>query len=187
MVTHDVVHRLKSGKMLKEMRGHTSYVNDATYTSDGSKVVSCSSDGTVRVWDVKSSECSATFRTPQPVTSSEIAIICISSFPKSSEQLVVCGRCNTVYLMTTQGHIVKSFSSGKRAGGSFVACQVSPKGDWIYCLGEDGNIYCFSTATNQLESLIKAHDVGPIGICHHPHRNILATFSSEGILRIWKP
>lgn len=32
------VHGIKSGKMLKELRGHTSYVNDATYSPDGSQV-----------------------------------------------------------------------------------------------------------------------------------------------------
>lgn len=56
------VHGLKSGKMLKEMRGHTSYVNDAVWSADGSSVVSAGSDATVRVWDAKSCECVATFR-----------------------------------------------------------------------------------------------------------------------------
>lgn len=50
------VHGLKSGKMLKEFLGHTSYVNDALYSADGSQVVSAASDGTVRVWEAKSCE-----------------------------------------------------------------------------------------------------------------------------------
>lgn len=35
--------------MLKEFRGHTSYVNDATFTHDGSRVITASSDCTVKV------------------------------------------------------------------------------------------------------------------------------------------
>lgn len=32
------VHGLKSGKMLKEFRGHTSYVNDAIFSAEGGQV-----------------------------------------------------------------------------------------------------------------------------------------------------
>ena len=50
------IHGLKSGKLLKEMRGHATYVNDARYASEGERVLSASSDGTVRVWDAKTCE-----------------------------------------------------------------------------------------------------------------------------------
>ena len=50
------VHGLKSGKMLKEFVGHTSYVNDVVYSPDGSQIISAASDSTVRVWDAKSCE-----------------------------------------------------------------------------------------------------------------------------------
>lgn len=56
------VHGLKSGKMLKELRGHTSYVNHVTYSADGSSVVSASSDATVRIWDAKTCEQLHAFR-----------------------------------------------------------------------------------------------------------------------------
>mmetsp|Transcript_40453 Transcript_40453/g.100039 ORF Transcript_40453/g.100039 Transcript_40453/m.100039 type:complete len:519 (+) Transcript_40453:154-1710(+) len=182
------IHGLKSGKMLKEMRGHTSYVNDARYTADGDRVLSASSDGSVRVWDAKSGECSATFKPPQlNASGTETAVSCVVPLTKNPEHCVVCTKSNTLYIMTLQGQVVRSFSGGKRAGGDFVSCWVSPKGDWIYALGEDGNVYCFSTSTGQLESLLKAHDSSPVGICHHPHRNLLATISSEGLLRMWKP
>ena len=44
------------------MRGHSSYVNYAAFTIDQQHVISASSDGTVKYWDVSTSGCLATLK-----------------------------------------------------------------------------------------------------------------------------
>jgi small GTP-binding protein len=44
----------------KVLRGHENYVNDVTVTPDGKRVVSCSNDKTLKVWDLESLRCLAT-------------------------------------------------------------------------------------------------------------------------------
>ncbi|EFJ30597.1 hypothetical protein SELMODRAFT_409107 [Selaginella moellendorffii] len=181
------IHGLKSGKQLKEFRGHTSYVNDAIFATEVNRIITASSDGTVKVWDMRTTDCLQTLKPPPPLRGGDAAINSVHLLPKSPEHIVVCSRSSSIYVMTLQGQVVKSFSSGKREGGDFVAACVSPKGDWIYCVGEDMNVYCFSNQAGKLEHLLKAHDKDIIGISHHPHRNLLVTYSLDSTMKLWRP
>ena len=48
------------GECEQTLVGHTDYVNSASFSPDGEKVVSASDDKTVRIWSVEVDECQHT-------------------------------------------------------------------------------------------------------------------------------
>ncbi|TKR63459.1 hypothetical protein L596_027289 [Steinernema carpocapsae] len=178
------IHGVKSGKCLKEMRGHSSFVKDARYTEDGTQVVSGSADGTVKVWSVKTSDCLNTFR-----ISGETSVVNVIPLPKVTfgDQVVVVNRSSTVYVINIQGQIVRTLTSGKRDKGDFVASLLSPRAEWLYCAGEDGVLYCFSMLSGNLESALPIHEKQVLGLAHHPHQNLIASYADEASLKLWRP
>jgi WD40 repeat-containing protein SMU1 len=192
-------HGLKSGKTLKEYRGHTSYVNSAVYSRDNHKVITGSSDGNVIVFDSRTTEVLNTIAPPPPphinTSMNNIAVNAAIMAPKlpatfgdqEDGLFFVCTRSNTLLLMNMSGQVLKSFSTGRRERGDFVAMTVSPKGEWLYACAEDNRLYCFSMESGNLEQTMKISDKEVIGLTHHPSRNVLAAFSSDGTLAFMKP
>lgn len=147
------------------------------------------------MWDVKTTDCLQTIKPGGQLK--EIAVQSIFIHPKNTEHVIVAMRSPNVHIMTLKGQIVKTFTTTKReaaASGANVdkpvdisCCCLSPRGNYIYCGTEDSNVYCFDTATGTMEGTIKVHDKTIIGLHHHPHRNLLASYSDDGTLKLWKP
>ncbi|GBP52514.1 WD40 repeat-containing protein SMU1 [Eumeta japonica] len=192
------IHGLKSGKLLRELRGHTSFVNEALWTPDGHGVLSASSDGSVKLWALRGggAECVLTIKPPaggggaEPnEAGTDPPVNSLLLLPNNPEHFVVCNRTSTVFVMNMQGQIVRSFSSGRREreGGALTCAALSARGRLVYCVADDHVLYSFSTASGKLERTLNVHDRAVIGLTHHPHQNLLATYAEDGLLKLWRP
>lgn len=63
---------------------------------------------------------------------------------QSGAEILVCTRSPEAFLMNTQGQVVKTLVSGKREGGEFLCSALTPRGKFVYCMGQDSVVYCFS-------------------------------------------
>ncbi|KAM8880303.1 WD40 repeat-containing protein SMU1-like isoform 2-T2 [Spinachia spinachia] len=162
------IHELRSGKTLKELKSHSSFVNDAFFTPDGFHIVGASSDGTVKIWNTTSCQCIHTFtsvsRTPDEPVNSVIPL------PQNPEHFVICNHSDTVVIMNMSGQAVKTFSSDRQQRAHFVCCTLSPRGEWIYCVGEDSVLHCFDYTTGKLQKTLTVSCPGPREVCHR-HRS----------------
>jgi WD40 repeat-containing protein SMU1 len=211
--THSIapcsIHGLRSGKILKEFRGHSGALSSLSYLHDGTNIVTASMDGSVKVWDGRTQVCLHTLTPPQAVAGVECPIVAVLVVPRSADHLLIVPRAGTAYIMTTKGSVLRTLSHGKElppevatAGGGkaaserasrvspydFIAATVSPQGRWAYLIDEDKTLYAFSVATGKCELAVEgvgSKDI--LGIAHHPTRNLLATYSADGALRLWKP
>ena len=206
------LHGLVSGKTLKTFVGHTSFVNDVSFVDEENHVLSCSSDGSVKIWDKKTTDCVHTFlpsKTNSNTNNTSSPSSSSSSYSSSSsnknlstnslkdamanvecvgetESLIVCTRSSTIFQTDFRGKIVKTFLLGTETD-SFTFATLSPLRKYLYAGTSEGKILCFDFDSSKLLSTIQAHKKEVIGICKHPHASIIASFSLDRTLKIWKP
>ncbi|KAI9333282.1 WD40-repeat-containing domain protein [Obelidium mucronatum] len=191
------LHGIKSGKMLKEFRGHVSFVNDALFSMDGFRVVTASSDGTVKIWDAKTADClsTITLHEGQAVTSGvhSATVTKLVQMPNNGENFLVCNKSAFVYILNLKGAVVKYFRIGKGLGDApvqeIVGACVSSKGEFIYTVTEDSMMQWFNVEGDSIypQSSIKACDSEIISVTHHPFSNIIAVAGENRLVSLYKP
>ncbi|AFZ80420.1 WD-repeat domain containing protein [Theileria equi strain WA] len=186
------MHGLKSGKTLKEFRGHTSTVNAITYSSDGTRVITGSSDGFIKIWDSRTCDCIKSF----PAYSSEKesvlmlkpvnALLNFGTFA-SGELILVCTKSSTIRLLNMSGACIRQFEDDQLKDVSFIDITVSKRNNWIYALGDDNVLYTFNGQSGKLEHFFTVHDKEAIGVFHHPHESVIASWGMDRTIKLLHP
>lgn len=101
----------------------------------------------------------------------------------------MCTRTDAIYQLAMDGEVLRTYKAETSSGaavGNFVFCSPSMRNKWLYAVTDKGYILSFSMATGSLESSMQICNGYAFGLAHHPHRNLIATYGSDGYVRLWK-
>lgn len=173
-----IVYEWQSESYILKQQGHFDSTNSLTYSPDGSRVVTAAEDGKIKVWDVVSGFCLATF---DEHTSSVTQV----QFAKRGQVLFSASLDGTVRAWDLiRYRNFRVFTSTERI--QFNSLAVDPSGE-IVCAGsmDSFDIHVWSVQTGQLLDSLSGHE-GPVSCLAFSQENsILASASWDKTIRIW--
>lgn len=186
------MHGLRSGKTIKFFRGHASYVQRCIFAMGN--LVSVSTDGTVKVWDKKSGDCTRT------LTVAEIEGNAVSAVAKSpsivdvvlgrdKEGVIIANRSNVLYrFVPASGELLAKYVAHPEEV-EFVGVAVSSLGRYVYGTTSAGEVRVFDYETGTQEHAFDACGGKEVSrMVVHPHANILCTLPVTGNrATLWRP
>ena len=168
--------------MLKEYRGHTSFVTCAAFTPDQLAIISSSADGTLRHWDVHTAECT---RTTQLSTLALMGVQLVAG-----DRVLVVERGERMWQLSMEGKVAVEMKAAEEVEGAkkveWVSGVVSAGGLWVWGLSVEGVLYGFDVRDGAEVQRLKVSKGEGIVLARHPHLNLVATAAQDSTVRLWR-
>ncbi|AQZ18215.1 PWP2 (YCR057C) [Zygosaccharomyces parabailii] len=173
-----LVYEWQSESYVLKQQGHFDSMNSLTYSPDGSRVVTASEDGKIKVWDVVSGFCLVTL---EGHTSSVTQV----QFAKRGQVLFSSSLDGTVRAWDLiRYRNFRVFTGAERI--QFSCLAVDPSGE-VVCAGsvDSFDIHVWSVQTGQLVDQLAGHE-GPVScLSFSQETGMLASASWDKTIRIW--
>uniref|UniRef100_W5NH86 Jouberin n=1 Tax=Lepisosteus oculatus TaxID=7918 RepID=W5NH86_LEPOC len=192
-----VVYEIPSGKVLGAFNGHLSIVYDLCWSRDDKNLLSASSDGTVRIWNIETLKSLAEKVLPHP------AFIYAARYHPSAPHLVVTGgydcviRVWNVTVKDINGHLIYEFD-GHKSFINTLCFDSEVKGLRMFSGDSSGLVVMWNTSVKEgskqnptrqwcIEKEIKDSELEGIPINHlevHPNGRRLLIHAKDSIVRV---
>lgn len=173
-----LVYEWQSESYILKQQGHFDAMNALCYSPDGSRVVTASDDGKLKVWDVNSGFCLMTF-TEHTAAVSNVA------FAKKGQVMFSASLDGTVRAWDLiRFRNFRTFTAPNRV--QFSSLAVDPSGEVVVAGSQDEyEIYVWSVQTGSLLDTLAGHE-GPIScLAFGTENSVLASSSWDKTIRIW--
>ncbi|ODV78183.1 periodic tryptophan protein [Suhomyces tanzawaensis NRRL Y-17324] len=173
-----LVYEWQSESYVLKQQGYFDRPNALCYSPDGSRLVTASDDGKIKVWDVSSGFCLCTFSEHQGAVTGV-------QFAKRGQVLFSSSMDGTVRAWDMiRFRNFRTFTADKRL--QFNTLAVDPSGEVVVAGSQDSfEIYVWSVQTAQLLDSLTGHE-GPVScLAFGSENSVLASASWDSTVRVW--
>uniref|UniRef100_A0A8C9YX34 Apoptotic protease-activating factor 1 n=1 Tax=Sander lucioperca TaxID=283035 RepID=A0A8C9YX34_SANLU len=168
---------LEANKKMADCSGHLSWVQRVQFSPDGSQLLSCSDDQTVRLWE-----------TNKVHTSSAVCLKRDSDVLFYDEEIIVSAadNCNRLQVWRWQSGECKVLQGHKEQVRSFSLLSTLPVDTRLLSWSFDGTVKMWDIESGEKLQDIQAHR-GAILSCHvSPDGCLFATTSADKTAKLWQ-
>lgn len=159
------------------LKGHRRGVAQAKFSPDGTKIASCSSDATVRIWDVRSGKL-------QHVLQGHLAGISTIAWSPDSETLASGSDDKSIRLWNTGSG--KAYPVPLVGHHNYVySIAFSPKGNMLVSGSYDEAVFIWDVRGARVMRSLPAHSDPVAGVDFVRDGTLIVSCAGDGLVRIW--
>jgi WD40 repeat protein/transcriptional regulator with XRE-family HTH domain len=172
----DVWREFADGEQLLSLTGHASWVRTVAFSPNGRTLVSCSTDRTIKLWDIGTGECLKTLREHTG------RIWCVAFSPDG--QILASGSDDrTVKLWeVSTGECLKTLQQHTAAVWTV---SFSPDGQFLVSGGEDQTVRLWDVGTGKCLKTMQGHTDWVCSAAFSPDGHTLVSGSYDQTVKLW--
>jgi len=169
-----LVHALQRLQELVVLKGHTDWINQAAFDSQGERVVTASKDKTARIWKVATGEQLATLPHNDEVGT--------ALFSPDARYVVTASRKTARIWDLSTNKVVQTLAEHE---GLVETVAFSPDGKFLVTASEDKTARIWNVETGELVRTLKGHAAQVWSAVFSPDGRRIVTASRDRTARIW--
>ena len=162
------------------LEGHTNDVNSASFSPDGSKIVTASGDGTAKIWNVQTGVCEHTY---EHMRGGHRRWIDSALFSPDGRKIVTAGDDIAAKIWNADTGRLEHTLSGHH--DTVFSASFSPDSSKVVTISGDGTAKIWNAATGELERTLRGHGgIVLLSASFSPDGSKIVT-TAGGKARIW--